>query len=66
MLGQLLKSADGPYAMTDLFISVELHGLDLEFYNKAIVSLNAITPKRIQELAIKYLDWDQMSIVTAG
>lgn len=66
MLGQLLKSADGPYAMTDLFISVELHGLDLEFYNKAIVSLNAITPSRIQELAIKYLDWDEMSIVTAG
>ena len=66
MLGQLLKSADGPYAMTDLFISVELHDLNLEFYNKAIVSLNNITAERIQELAIKYLNWDDMSIVTAG
>ena len=66
MLGQLLKSADGPYAMTDLFISVELHKLDLEFYNKAIYALNNITAKRIQELAVKYLNWDDMSIVTAG
>jgi predicted Zn-dependent peptidase len=66
MLGQLLKSADGPYAMTDLFISVELHNLDLEFYNRAIVSLNSINVERIQELAVKYLNWDEMSIVTAG
>jgi zinc protease len=66
MLGQLLKSADGPYAMTDLFISVELHDLDLEFYNKAILALNNISVERIQELAIKYLNWEDMSIVTAG
>ncbi|MGB0914767.1 MAG: M16 family metallopeptidase [Crocinitomicaceae bacterium] len=66
MLGQLLKSADGPYAMTDLFISVELHGLDLNFYNKAISSLNQITPERIKELANKYLNWEEMTIVTAG
>ena len=66
MLGQLLKSADGPYAMTDLFISVELHGLDLNFYNKAITSLNEITPERIKELANKYLNWEEMTIVTAG
>ncbi|MEJ6776910.1 MAG: pitrilysin family protein [Crocinitomicaceae bacterium] len=66
MLGQLLKSADGPYAMTDLFISVELHDLDLEFYNRAIASLNSINVERIQELAVKYLNWDDMSIVTAG
>ncbi|MCH2231429.1 MAG: insulinase family protein [Crocinitomicaceae bacterium] len=66
MLGQLLKSADGPYAMTDLFISAELHGLDLNFYNKAINALNEITPERIKALANKYLNWEEMTIVTAG
>ena len=66
MRGQLLKSADGPYAMTDLYLSVILHGKDLEFYNEALASLNEITPKRLQELAQKYLSWDNMSIVTAG
>lgn len=66
MLGQLLKSADGPYAMTDLYLSVEPYGLELNFYNKAIDSLRAITPMRIQELAKRYLNWEDMTIVAAG
>jgi len=66
MLGQLLKSADGPYAMTDLFLSAALQGKDLDFYNDALKAINEITPQRIQELASKYLQWEQMTIVSAG
>lgn len=66
MLGQLLKSADGPYAMMDLFLSAETHNEDLDFYNLAIKSVQEITPKRIQNLAIKYLNWESMSIIIAG
>lgn len=66
MLGQLLKSADGPYAMMDLFLSVEIQGKDLGFYNMAIESIEKITPNRIQELAKKYLNWEEMSVVIAG
>jgi predicted Zn-dependent peptidase len=66
MRGQLLKSADGPYAMTDLFMSVILQGKDLDFYNEALSALNEVTPERIQSLAQQYLQWDEMTIVTAG
>ena len=66
MLGQLLKSADGPYAMMDLFLSAETHNEDLDFYNLAIKSVQDITPERIQNLAIKYLNWESMSIIIAG
>lgn len=66
MLGQLLKSADGPYAMTDLFLSAEIHGMGLEFYNDALHSIRNITPERIQDLANKYLNWDDMTVVSAG
>jgi predicted Zn-dependent peptidase len=66
MLGQLLKSADGPYSMTDLFMSVEPYGLSLDFYNASIDSINTITPERIQLLAKKYLNWNDMTIVSAG
>lgn len=66
MRGQLLKSADGPYAMTDLFLSAILHGKDLDFYNDALEAINSVTPERIQQLANRYLQWDQMSIVSAG
>ena len=66
MLGQLLKSADGPYAMMDLFLSVELYNKDLDFYNLAIEKIQAISPQRIQELAQRYLNWENMSVVIAG
>ena len=66
ILGQILKSADGPYAMMDLFLSADIHGLSIDFYNQAIYAVKEITPERIQELAKKYLNWDEMVIVTAG
>ncbi len=66
MLGQLLKSADGPYHMIDIFLSAEMQGLDFEFYNEAIRHIREITPQRIMELARQYLNWDDYTVVTAG
>ena len=66
LLGQLLKGADGPYAMSDLFLSVDAYNLDFTFYDEYIDKIQNIEPKELQELAIKYLNWDTMSIVTAG
>lgn len=66
MLGQLLKSADGPYNMTDLYLGLEPYGLSMEFYNRCIESIQQITPKRIQELAKIYLNWEDMTVVSAG
>ncbi len=66
MLGQLLKSADGPYAMLDLFANVQQNGLGLEFYDHLINRIRNITPERIQELAKRYLIWEEMLIISAG
>jgi predicted Zn-dependent peptidase len=66
LLGQILKSADGPYAMMDLFLGVHNHRLDLEFYNRFIHKIRTIQPDEIREVAKKYLDWDSLSIITAG
>ena len=66
MLGQLLKSADGPYNMTDLYLGLEPYGLSMEFYNRCIESIQQITPERIQELANIYLNWEDMTVVSAG
>lgn len=66
LLGQLLKSADGPYSLIDLYMGLEAYGLDLEFYNRSIHGIKSITAERIQELAKKYLVWEEFSIVSAG
>ena len=66
LLGQLLKSADGPYAMTDLYVGVQAFGLDISFYDRYIKKIHEITPEKLQLLAKTYLDWSQMTIVSAG
>jgi zinc protease len=66
LLGQLLKSADGPYSLIDLYMGLESFGLELEFYNESIEAIKKITPERIRELANQYLNWEDFSIVSAG
>jgi predicted Zn-dependent peptidase len=66
LLGQLLKSADGPNAMTDLFIGAFNQGKDLTFYQDVINRINAISAEELKLTAIKYLNWENLTIVTAG
>ena len=66
LMGQLLKSADGPYAMLDLFANVETMGLDLSFYDRYIAEIKAVDAQKLQELAQRYLNWDEMLIISAG
>lgn len=66
MLGQLLKSADGAYAMTDLFLSAEAQGKDLDFYNDALAAIRSITPERIKTLAKQYLSWEDFTVISVG
>ena len=66
MLGQLLKHADGPNAMMDLFMSVQLQGLGFEFYTDFIQRVNTITADELKQIANNYLSWDSLTIITAG
>ncbi|MDR0802987.1 pitrilysin family protein [Fluviicola sp.] len=66
MLGQLLKNADGPYAMLDMYNSVDMYNLTLVFYDEAIQKIKSITPERIQLLAKQYLNVEDFLIITAG
>jgi zinc protease len=66
LLGQMLKGADGPYSMIDMHLAVELHDKNFDYYNDVLSSIRNITPERIRELAQKHLNWDEMTIVTAG
>lgn len=66
LMGQLLKSADGPYAMLDLFANVEALDLDLSYYDRYIAQIKAVDAVQIQELAKRYLNWEEMLIISAG
>ncbi len=66
LMGQLLKSADGPYAMLDLFANVETMGLDLSYYDRYIAEIKAVDALKLQQLAKRYLNWEEMLIISAG
>lgn len=66
LLGQILKMSDGPYAMMDLFLSAESYGLTSEFYNKYIERIHTIDSSSILKMANTHLNWNEMSIISAG
>lgn len=66
LLGQLLKMSDGPYAMMDLFLSVESYQMTSDFYNAYIQRIHDVNPEVLMEIAQKYLNWDEMSVISAG
>ncbi|MFM8241461.1 MAG: hypothetical protein ACKN86_01535, partial [Crocinitomicaceae bacterium] len=59
-------AADGPYAQFDLFTGVNLFDLELDYYLKYLEKLKNITSKELQELAIKHLNWEDLTVVTVG
>ena len=52
--------------MLDLFANVETLGLDLSFYDHYIAEIKAVDAHKLQALAQRYLNWDQMLIISAG
>ncbi|MEO9257030.1 MAG: hypothetical protein ABI207_01535, partial [Crocinitomicaceae bacterium] len=64
--GQFLKNADGAFAMMDQFLFLDIFGLDVSFFEEYLKKINSITPERIKELAIKYLQWEDLSVITVG
>lgn len=65
-LGQLLKGSDGPFAMMERYLVLKHYGLDLSYYDKLAARVQSITPERLQELAKKYLNWEDMIRVSVG
>ncbi len=64
--GQILKSTDGAFAQMNQFLFAKRFDLPQNHLNQFLTTLNQITPKRLQELAVKYLDWDKMVKVVVG
>jgi zinc protease len=64
--GQILKSTDGAFAQMSQFLFAKRFDLPQNHLNDFLETLNKITPNRLQELAVKYLDWEKMVIVVVG
>jgi len=45
---------------------VSIFDLGLDYYTKYLEKLKNITSKELRELAIKHLNWEDLTVVTVG
>lgn len=66
LLGTFLRSADGPFALADLFKAVLDYDLDMSYYDIFLHTVKNITIKDIQKIAVKYLQPESMIKLIVG
>lgn len=54
VLGQFLRSVDGPFTLADKFKSIWEFGLDYSFFDNYFHAVKTVTPKELRDLANKY------------
>lgn len=66
MIGKLMRSVDGPMKYSDVLKGQILYGRDPQYLNQYLKTIETTTAGEIQDLALRYLDFDQMYKVTVG
>ena len=66
IMGQILKSADGPFAQASLLKNMHIQGVGFEFYDSYQTILNNLDAKALQNLAIKYLKEEDLCEIVVG
>jgi zinc protease len=55
ILGQFLRSVDGPFALADKFRAIWEFGLDYNYFDQYVKAVQTVTPKDVLNMANKYL-----------
>lgn len=66
LTGQLQRSLDGPFQLAEQFRTLWINGLDFDFLSCFMDLINRIRPEDLQNLAVRYLNPDNMITVAAG
>jgi zinc protease len=66
MLGNLMRIADGPFALSDRFRGLLEYDLNEDYYISFVDTINNISPAQLLDLAGKYLQEDAMFELVVG
>lgn len=66
MLGSLLGSLENAFSHADKFKNIYFSGLDYDYYDRYLHTVKTITSKELQQLAIKYLNFNSFEQVIVG
>jgi zinc protease len=66
ILGQFLRSVDGPFTLAEKFKAIKDFNLGYEYYENYFRSVKSATPKELQDLANQYLQEKDLIECVAG
>lgn len=66
MLGDMCRSYEGPFSLSEAWIYTETAGLEDDFYQKSLEAIHAVSQEEIQQLAVKYFCKENLIEVVAG
>lgn len=66
ILGNFLRSVDGPFALADKFKSIWEFDLDYDYFDKYFEAVKNVTPQQIRDLANKYLQENDLVECVVG
>lgn len=66
ILGQLLRSVEGPFALADKFRGIWEFGLGYDYYERYFKAVKTVNPAELRDLANKYLKRSDMTELVVG
>ena len=66
IIGQILNSADGPFAQASLLKNMHVQGVGFEFYESYMTLLDNIDAEALKDLANKYLKEEDLCEIVVG
>lgn len=66
ILGNFLRSVDGPFALMDKFKSIWEFGLDYDYFERYFQAVKTVNPKQLQDMANKYFVENEFTQCVAG
>ncbi|MDP2721626.1 MAG: pitrilysin family protein [Bacteroidales bacterium] len=66
LYGTFLRSFDGPFALSDRYISARDHDLEFSYYQKSLATMMQTTSEQLMEAANRYLVPEQMIRLVVG
>jgi predicted Zn-dependent peptidase len=66
MSGKILRSVDGPVKFSETLKGLLVYGQDLSYIHHLLKTVREVTAEKLQELAVKYYNFDKMYKITVG
>jgi predicted Zn-dependent peptidase len=64
--GEMMRAVDGPFAQADLYLELIESGLDISHFKGLIDTVQNINAQQLQDLAIKYLNPENLFTLVVG